>query len=169
MTIDGKGKFRLIYRDSDETGDRFRIAACDFSDMGEYRVGEPVDLTLDGMPPGDLCASPVAYDPVRKVYYLMAEKEWDGVVRCCRETVVAVASADALERGEAEWTTLAVLDSGVTGRYGNHNPAVVRDPYGRIRHPDRLEMSLSSGEQSYIWSFRICGIVGELVEPSSAI
>jgi hypothetical protein len=164
VSIDRKGKFKLIYRDSDGTGNHYRLAECDFSEMSDYKIEKSVTLGTNGMPTHDLSMSHIAYDPKRKMYYLMAEKDWDGVVRCCREIVVSTVKAESLERGKAEWTTLVILDSELTGKYGNHNPAVVRDPYGCLWNSDCLDMSLSSGDQSYIWSFRICEIKGDLYD-----
>ncbi|MFD2614089.1 hypothetical protein [Paenibacillus gansuensis] len=163
VSLDRKGKFKLIYRDADAAGHYYKAADCDFSDMSSYLVGEPVTLGQNGMPAVDLCMSHVAYDPIRNLYYMMAEKDWDGTVRCCRELVVSAVAAEALDGTvPSEWTTLAVLTEQITGKYGNHNPAIGRDPYGYIVNPDELDMFISSGEQTYIWSFRICEITGKL-------
>jgi len=163
VSIDRKGRFKLVYRDADETGDFYKTADCDFSDMAAYSVGEPVTLTFAGMP-APLSMSHVAYDPARGRMYMAGEREWDGVVRCCRELVIADMEADAFARGGGEWRVLTVLDAGVTGKYGNHNPAFVRDPYGCVTDSGKLGIMVSSGEQSYIWSFRICEIAAKVGE-----
>ncbi|SDW90694.1 hypothetical protein [Paenibacillus sp. CF384] len=163
VTIDGKGKFDLIYRDADETGDNYKLASCDFSDMDAYVVGTPVRLSKAGLPDVPLCMSHVAYDSVNDTMLLVAEKGWDGVVRCCQEIVVAAISGTSFRKGEGTWEVLAIIDESLTGSYGNHNAALCRDPFGRVPERDELGIFISSATKTYIWSFRICELRARLL------
>lgn len=131
------------------------MADCDFSDMADFKVGKPVTLPKDGMPTERLCMSHVVYDRERDRYFMAGEMGWDGKVRCCQQIPVASLDAKSFNRGEGEWETHAVIDKSLTGKYGNHNAALGRDPYGRLWRPDRLDLALSTGDQSFIWSFTI--------------
>jgi hypothetical protein len=163
VSIDRKGKFKLIYRDADEMGDRYKMAVCDFSDMSKYQVGEPILLPKLGLPDVNLSMSHVVYDAEQDILYLAAEKDWDGKVRCCQEIVIAAISGKELDQGEGRWETLGVIDSTFTDRYGNHNAALGRDPFGMITKSDELPIYISSATQTYIWSFRIGEIVAKLM------
>lgn len=164
VSIDEKGKFRVIYREDDAGGTSCKMVECDFSDMSRYKISAPVSISWEGLPTWQLGMSHAAYDPTRKVYYMVAEKDWDGKVRCCKELVIAVMDAASFESGDGAWQVLTVIDQAATGKYGNHNAAVVRDSYGRIWSTDVLDIALSSGEQTFIWDFRICEMSFRLLE-----
>jgi hypothetical protein len=57
--------------------------------------------------------------------------------------------------GRGTWRVLATIDQKSTGLFGNHNPAVVRDPFGRVGRGNDVAVAFSSAKPTYIWSFRI--------------
>jgi hypothetical protein len=87
---------------------------------------------------------------------MAADSGWDNKVRCLRRTEIAVISGTDFRAGKGRWKVLDTLDQAATGLFGNHNPAVVRDPYGRTVQDGNLRVVFSSARpDQYIWSFRI--------------
>ena len=97
----------------------------------------------------------IKLDRAGQNYYMAAEKNWNEQRRCCRETLVAVLDKPNFENGTGKWKILFKYDEENTGYYGNHNPAVGRDPYGNVTEPDNLMIAMSSSSYDGLWSFRI--------------
>jgi hypothetical protein len=66
--------------------------------------------------------------------------------------------------GVGQWQPLCELNQSVTGKFGNHNSALGRNPYGWIYDPYYLDVTFSSADQTdqpntnvhdNIFSFRI--------------
>lgn len=157
VSLNNAGLVRIIYRYSDGTDDYCKYKDFDFSNVNSYTESVAHPVTRNGLTDGlfHTCASHVAYDPSRELYFMAAEHIWDESKRSCRETMIATLSKSDFESGTGEWNIIYQYNQGVTGYASNHNAAIGRDSCGRIFDYNTLTVVLSSSDDSGLWSFKI--------------
>ena len=157
ISLDKKGLVRIIYRYSDGVDDYCKYRDFDFSNVNSYYMGQEHDVTRNGLVDGisHTCASHVAFDETRQVYFMAAEHIWDESKRSCRETLIATLSKKDFENSTGKWNVIYKYNQGCTGYISNHNSAIARDDYGKVFDRDRLVIALSSSDEAGLWSFKI--------------
>lgn len=173
VSLDGKGKFRMLYTRSVHDYERRTMDThtfwCDFDfyDSDQPWIGEPVMMNEGGIVnmegAGDLSVfnPSIVWDRESDTYYLTREG-----TPFQREVVPGFISSytqvlkiprQLFERNEGGWEVVANISKEHTAFPRNHNTGLMKDTYGWSCMPDlSAAVTVSrTQEQGYLWTYRI--------------
>jgi hypothetical protein len=115
-------------------------------DAADWRVGRPLRVTTVGLSGDVLHDFDVAYDRRRDRFYIAREA---GPAPTSAPTNVSTSvevdsiSGDALESGSGGWRVEGRITPAITHLPRNHNPGIVRTPYGALPDSARIDVVVS--------------------------
>jgi len=174
LSLDGKGKFRMLYSQTVHEYERRRLDTrtfwrdFDLSDADRPVVGEEVAMheggivNRDGLGEAAVFNPTIAWDRTNDLYYLSREgTPFDRTHMpdfIAPYTQVSVISRADFERNEGGWTTVRDFGPEDTGFERNHNAGIVKDAYGALCDPGVLPIALTVSElkeRDFLWTYRI--------------
>lgn len=174
MSLDGKGKFRILYTQSVHeyarhyTNVRTFWRDVDLSDADHPIVGEEVVMHEGGVMnyggKGEVAVfnPTVAWDRENDIYYLTREGTPFDRGRTpdfiSSYTQVLAISRKDFERNEGGWRTVYNIGKLDTGYERNHNAGIVKDAYGSLCKEGVLPVVVTVSEiqdQDFLWTYRI--------------
>lgn len=176
LSIDGKGEVLLFFQTSSRgTG----IQRWDFSDLDNPKVKFDVARNNNGIVNSQSLKCSVgitdyAYDPVAKRFYVFGvtnEKNPPNITETLVNSHCVLAYIDNVESTEQlcdllvsnnySWTCVGYVGPEQTGWDRNHNPGIVRDPYGYISDSSTIQVVVATGRRDYpnqnIYTYRLHG------------
>lgn len=183
LSVDGKGEVLLFFQTSSRgTG----IQRWDLSNLDDPKVKYDVTRNNRGIlnSQGQACnvgITDYAYDPVMKRFYVFGvtnEKNPANITEtlvnshCVLAYIDNVDSTEKLSEilvsNEYRWTCVGYVGPSQTGWDRNHNPGIVRDPYGYIMDSDNIMVVVATGRRDYpnqnIYTYRLHGYTFKLGE-----
>ncbi len=174
VSLDGKGKFRMLYSQTVHEYER-RLQGCrtfwrdfDLSDAERPIVGEEVAMHVGGMDNRDGEGEVAAFNPTivwdrnNDLYYLTREGTPFDKTRSpdfiAPYTQVSVISRSDFEKNEGGWQTVYNVDGKDTGYERNHNAGLVKDAYGWLARQGVLPVATTISEltdRDFLWTYRI--------------
>jgi len=174
LSLDGKGKFRMLYSQTVHEYERRYLGTrtfwrdFDLSDADRPAVGEEVAMHEGGIVnrggSGEVAVfnPTIAWDRERDLYYLSREGTPFDRTRSpdfiAPYTQVCVISRSDFEKNEGGWKTVRDFGPEDTGFERNHNAGIVKDAYGRLPDPNVLPVAITVSElkdQDFLWTYRI--------------
>ena len=176
LSVDGKGEIILFYQSTLRgTG----IRRIDLSDLENPVVKYTVSITSYGIYRSDnqkcnIGIPDFAFDPVKKRFYVVSvtnERNPKDVTKTLVnshslvayiDNVESVAAlSDLLYSGIYTWNMVGHVGPGETGWERNHNPGLVKTADAFIPNPDKIEVVVSTGKNSWanenIFTYRLFG------------
>jgi hypothetical protein len=174
VSLDGKGKFRMLYSQTVHEYAR-RLQVCrtfwrdfDLSDADHPIIGEEVAMHVGGMDNRDGEEEVAAFNPTivwdksSDLYYLTREGTPFDKTRSpdfiAPYTQVSVISRTDFENNEGGWRTVYNVDGKDTGYERNHNAGLVKDAYGWLARQGVLPVATTVSElkeQDFLWTYRV--------------
>lgn len=173
VSLDGKGKFRMLYTRSVHDYERRTMNThtfwCDFDfyNSDQPSIGEPVMMNEGGIinmgGAGELSVfnPSIIWDRASDLYYLTREGtpfERDIVPGFISSyTQVLKISRQLFEQNRGGWEVVANISKQHTGFPRNHNAGLIKDAYGwRCMSSLLVAVTVScTQEQGYLWTYRI--------------
>lgn len=176
ISVDGKGEVLLFFQTSSRgTG----IQRWDLSDLDNPKVKFDVARNNNGIlnSQGIKCnvgITDYAYDPAAKRFYVFGvtnEKNPPNITEtlvnshCVLAYIDNVSSTEELceilESNKYSWTCVGYVGPDQTGWDRNHNPGIVRDPYGYLNDSKNIMVVVATGRRDYpnqnIYTYRLHG------------
>ena len=183
ISVDGKGQVLLFFQTSSRgTG----IQLWDLSDLDNPSVKWDVARNNVGIlnSQGLKCnvgITDYAYDPVAKRFYVFGvtnEKNPPNITETLVNSHCVLAYIENVESTEAlceilksnnySWKCVGYVGPEQTGWDRNHNPGIVRDPYGYIMDSTTIPVVVATGRRDYpnqnIYAYRLHGYTFHLEE-----
>jgi hypothetical protein len=174
ISLDGKGKFRMLYTQTvHEYQTHYQRGRTfwrdiDLSDADHPVIGEEVAMHEGGIEnrggQGDVAVinPTLVWDRSHDLYYLTREGTPFDRERTptfiAPYTPVSVISREDFERNEGGWRTVYNIDEKDTGFYRNHNAGVFKDAYGWLYTDGVLPVAVTVSElkdRDFLWTYRI--------------
>ncbi len=176
ISVDGKGEVLLFFQTSSRgTG----IQRWDLSNLDDPKVKFDVARNNVGIlnSQGTNCAVGItdyAYDPAAKRFYVFGvtnEKNPPNITETLVNSHCVLAYIDnvestedlcsILESNNYSWKSIGYVGPEQTGWDRNHNPGIVRDPYGYIIDSSKIMVVVATGRRDYpnqnIYTYRLHG------------
>lgn len=174
ISLDGKGKFRMLYTQSVHeyerrlNGTRTFWRDFDLSDADHPIITEEVAMHEGGITNKDKEGAVAVFNPSlmwdrqQDLYYLTREgtpfdrEHVPGFISSYSQ--VCVISRQNFERNEGGWQVLYNIDQGDTGFPRNHNAGLIKDAFGwqpQGRKPQAAVTVSELKDQGYLWTYRI--------------
>ena len=176
LSVDGKGEVLLFFQTASRgTGIQF----WDLSDLDNPQVKWDATRNNNGIlnSVGTRCSVGItdyAYDPVAKRFYVFGttnEKNPPNITETLVSSHCVLAYIDNVESTQAlceilqantyTWTCVGYVGPDKTGWDRNHNPGIVRDPYGYIMDSTTIPVVVATGRRDYpnqnIYTYRLHG------------
>lgn len=183
ISIDGKGEVLLFFQTSSRgTG----IQRWDLSDLDNPKVKYDVTRNNNGILNSqnlkcNVGITDYAYDPVAKRFYVFGvtnEQNPANITETLVNSHCVLAYIDNVESTEDlsdilvsnkyTWTCVGYVGPNETGWDRNHNPGIVRDPYGYIMDSNNIMVVVATGRRDYpnqnIYTYRLHGYIFNLSE-----
>lgn len=181
ISVDGKGEVLLFFQTASRgTG----IQRWDLSDLDNPQVKFDVARNNNGIlnSQGVKCGVGItdyAYDPVAKRFYVFGvtnEKNPPNITETLVNSHCVLAYIDnvestehlceLLETNNYSWINVGYVGPAQTGWDRNHNPGIVRDPYGYIMDSTTIQVVVATGRRDYpnqnIYTYRLHGYTFKL-------
>ncbi len=179
-SVDGKGQLLLFYTKGDAAGARVIRRHVDLSDMAAPDLGEEKILFKDGLTGKDgsfavFHNAGFAYDSGSDRFYVVRERHPYESLECnfiSSEIEVAYTDGANVWNNSGVWKQDGLVNPDNTGKYRNHNPGLLTDPFGNLtggKDDYTVVYSVSDPGQDYLWSYRIHSISNKYLSRKSKI
>lgn len=173
VSLDGKGKFRILYTQTVYEYERHHYGGrtfwrdIDLFDADHPVIGEEVAMHDGGIENRSGEGTVAVFNPTlvwdrkRDLYYLSREGTPFDRERMPNfispYTQVSVITREAFERNEGGWQIVYNIDEKDTGFYRNHNAGVFKDAYGWLYLEGILPVAVTVSElkdRDFLWTYR---------------
>lgn len=184
VNVDGKGDILLFYTKGIPSGTNVYVEEWDLSNLSApvYKRGAPVSSSGAAGDPIAIRNADFAYDPhENKIYCLydpFPDESGYAVVRSEQLLSLKLGKdgVDLLFKGGYTWSKVGTVSTADSGKFLNHNGAILTDAYGRLTNPYRVPVLYTTasskqenagwsgnGQWPYLHTYRIRGKVFENV------
>lgn len=179
-SIDGKGLLRLYYTQQDAISTKIIMRDVDLSDLCNPILKEQRDVLIQGLtringePERVLNNGDIVYDSFRKQLILIRQNHPTPKTQpdfvSSHLQIATIPDTYFLSGGlggeKQIWQILGTIGPEYTGYFRNHNPGFVKNKYGCLVNPHKLEAIFSVAEEQKfpqsLWTYRLHIAEGDL-------